>query len=99
MGPTLNTAAGMDAYALTDRGTWLSFENPQNLEIVVEGDPRLFNQYGIILVDPEKHPHVKADLGQTFIDWVISDEGQQAIAEFTINGQQLFFPNAGQGSS
>jgi tungstate transport system substrate-binding protein len=99
MGPTLNTAAGMDAYALTDRGTWLSFENPQNLEILVEGDPRLFNQYGIILVNPEKHPHIKVDLGQTFIDWVISDEGQQAIAEFKINGEQLFFPNAGQGSS
>jgi tungstate transport system substrate-binding protein len=99
MGPTLNTAAGMDAYALTDRGTWLSFENPQNLEIVVEGDPRLFNQYGIILVNPEKHPHVKADLGQTFVDWVLSDAGQQAIADFKINGQQAFFPNAGQGSS
>jgi tungstate transport system substrate-binding protein len=99
MGPTLNTAAGMDAYALTDRGTWLSFENPQNLAIVVEGDPRLFNQYGIILVNPEKHPHVKADLGQTFIDWVLSDGGQQAIADFQINGQQAFFPNAGQGSS
>jgi tungstate transport system substrate-binding protein len=99
MGPTLNTAAGMDAYALTDRGTWLSFENPQNLEIVVEGDPRLFNQYGIILVNPEKHPHVKAELGQTFIDWVLSDEGQQAIAEFTINGQQQFFPNAEGGQS
>ena len=99
MGPTLNTAAGMDAYALTDRGTWLSFENPQNLEIVVEGDPRLFNQYGIILVNPEKHPHVKAELGQTFIDWVLSDEGQQAIAEFKINGQQAFFPNAKSGQS
>ena len=99
MGPTLNTAAGMDAYALTDRGTWLSFENPQNLEIVVEGDPRLFNQYGIILVNPEKHPHVKVDLGQTFIDWVLSDAGQQAIADFQIHGQQAFFPNAGQGSS
>ena len=99
MGPTLNTAAGMDAYALTDRGTWLSFENPQNLEILVEGDTRLFNQYGIILINPEKHPHVKADLGQTFIDWVLSDEGQQAIAEFKINGQQAFFPNARQRSS
>ncbi|HEX2478184.1 MAG TPA: substrate-binding domain-containing protein [Geminicoccaceae bacterium] len=99
MGPTLNTAAGMDAYALTDRGTWLSFENPQNLEIVVEGDPRLFNQYGIILVNPEKHPHVKAELGQTFIDWVLSDAGQQAIAEFKINGQQAFFPNAKSGQS
>jgi tungstate transport system substrate-binding protein len=99
MGPTLNTAAGMDAYALTDRGTWLSFENPQNLEIVVEGDPRLFNQYGIILVNPEKHPHVKAELGQTFIDWVLSDEGQEAIGAFQISGQQAFFPNAKQGSS
>ena len=99
MGPTLNTAAGMDAYALTDRGTWLSFDNRQDLEIAVEGDPRLFNQYGIILVNPEKHPHVKADLGQTFIDWVISDQGQEAIGAFQINGQQAFFPNARQGSS
>jgi tungstate transport system substrate-binding protein len=99
MGPTLNTAAGMDAYALTDRGTWLSFDNRQNLEIAVEGDPRLFNQYGIILVSPEKHPHVKADLGQTFIDWVLSDEGQEAIGAFEINGQRAFFPNAGQGQS
>ena len=99
MGPTLNTAAGMDAYALTDRGTWLSFENRQNLEIAVEGDPRLFNQYGIILVNPERHPHVKAALGQTFIDWVLSDEGQEAIGAFEISGQQAFFPNAGQGSS
>jgi tungstate transport system substrate-binding protein len=99
MGPTLNTAAGMDAYALTDRGTWLSFENPQNLEILVEGDPRLFNQYGIILVDPAKHPHVKADLGQAFIDWVLSDEGQDAIGAFKINGQQAFFPNAKAGQS
>jgi tungstate transport system substrate-binding protein len=99
MGPTLNVAAGMDAYALTDRGTWLSFENRQNLEIVVEGDPRLFNQYGIILVNPEKHPHVKADLGQTFIDWVLSDGGQEAIGAFEINGQQAFFPNAVKGES
>jgi tungstate transport system substrate-binding protein len=99
MGPTLNTAAGMDAYALTDRGTWLSFDNRQNLEIAVEGDPRLFNQYGIILVSPEKRPHVKADLGQTFIDWVLSDEGQEAIGGFEINGQRAFFPNARQGQS
>ncbi len=99
MGPTLNTAAGMDAYALTDRGTWLSFDNRQNLEILVEGDPRLFNQYGIILVNPEKHPHVKAALGQTFIDWVLSDQGQDAIGAFKINGQQAFFPNAKAGSS
>src|SRR5262245_11423516 len=99
MGPTLNTAAGMDAYALTDRGTWLAFDNRQNLAILVEGDPRLFNQYGIILVNPAKHPHVKAELGQTFIDWVLSDEGQEAIAQFKINGEQAFFPNAKQGSS
>jgi tungstate transport system substrate-binding protein len=99
MGPTLNTAAGMDAYALTDRGTWLSFDNRQNLEIAVEGDPRLFNQYGIILVNPEKHAHVKADLGQKFIDWVISDEGQEAIGAFQINGQPAFFPNAKRGES
>jgi tungstate transport system substrate-binding protein len=94
MGPTLNTAAGMDAYALTDRGTWLAFDNRQNLAIMVEGDPRLFNQYGIILVNQAKHPHVKAELGQTFIDWVLSAEGQDAIAAFKINGQQAFFPNA-----
>jgi tungstate transport system substrate-binding protein len=99
MGPTLNTAAGMNAYALTDRGTWLSFDNRQNLEILVEGDPRLFNQYGIILVNPEKHPHLKAELGQTFIDWVLSDQGQEAIGAFKINGEQAFFPNAKQGSS
>jgi tungstate transport system substrate-binding protein len=99
MGPTLNTAAGMDAYALTDRGTWLSFDNRQNLAILVEGDPRLFNQYGIILVNPAKHPHVKAEFGQTFIDWVLSDEGQDAIGAFKINGQQAFFPNAKAGSS
>ena len=99
MGPTLNTAAGMDAYALTDRGTWLAFDNRQNLAILVEGDPRLFNQYGIILVNPAKHPHVKTELGQTFIDWVLSDEGQDAIGAFKINGEQAFFPNAKAGSS
>jgi tungstate transport system substrate-binding protein len=99
MGPTLNTAAGMDAYVLTDRGTWLNFDNRQNLEIVVEGDPQLFNQYGIILVSPEKHPHVKADMGQKFIDWVLSDEGQEAIGAYAINGQQAFFPNAESGQS
>jgi tungstate transport system substrate-binding protein len=98
MGPTLNTAAGMGAYALADRGTWLSFKNKGDLEIVVEGDKRLFNQYGVILVNPEKHPHVKAADGQAFVDWLISPEGQQAIADFKIDGQQLFFPNheAGQ---
>jgi tungstate transport system substrate-binding protein len=99
MGATLNTAAGMDAYALADRGTWLGFDNKQNLAILVEGDPRLFNQYGIILVSPEKHPHVKEEVGRTFIDWVLSDEGQEALGEFRIKGQQAFFPNAGEGQS
>ncbi len=96
MGPTLNTAAGLAAYALTDRGTWLSFENKQDLTILVEGDKRLFNQYGVILVNPEKHAHVKTDWAQAFIDWLISAEGQQAIAGYQINGQQLFFPNANE---
>jgi tungstate transport system substrate-binding protein len=94
MGPTLNTAAGMNAYALADRGTWLSFKNRGNLVISVEGDQRLFNQYGIILVNPAKHPHVKKDLGQAFIDWIVSPEGQVAIAGYKIGGEQLFFPNA-----
>jgi tungstate transport system substrate-binding protein len=94
MGPTLNTAAGMNAYALTDRGTWLSFKNRGDLVISVEGDQRLFNQYGIILVNPAKHAHVKKDMGQAFIDWVISADGQKAIADYKINGEQLFFPNA-----
>jgi tungstate transport system substrate-binding protein len=98
MGPTLNTAAGMGAYALTDRGTWISFENKGNLAILVEGDPRLANPYGIILVNPEKHAHIKQQMGQQFIDWVIA-QGQQAIADFKLNGQQLFFPNAKQGQS
>ncbi len=95
MGPTLNTASGMNAYALTDRGTWLSFKNRGNLAVVVEGDRRLFNQYGVILVNPDKHPHVKKAMGQAFIDWLVSDEGQKAIGDYKINGQQLFFPNAG----
>jgi tungstate transport system substrate-binding protein len=94
MGQTLNTASGMNAYALTDRGTWLSFKNPGELQVAVEGDRRLFNQYGVILVNPAKHAHVKKDMGQAFIDWLLSKEGQQAIAEYTINGRQLFFPNA-----
>jgi tungstate transport system substrate-binding protein len=94
MGPTLNTASGMNAYALTDRGTWISFKNRGDLEISVEGDQRLFNQYGVILVNPAKHPHVKKDMGQAFVDWVVSAEGQKAIAEYQLNGQQLFFPNA-----
>jgi len=94
MGPTLNTASGMNAYALTDRGTWLSFRNRGELVVSVEGDRRLFNQYGIMLVNPAKHAHVKKDLGQTFVDWVISAEGQKAIADYRIGGEQLFFPNA-----
>ena len=94
MGATLNTAAGMNAYALTDRGTWLSFKNRAQLGIAVEGDKRLFNQYGVILVNPAKHAHVKKDMAQQFIDWLVSDEGQKAIADYKINGQQLFFPNA-----
>jgi tungstate transport system substrate-binding protein len=94
MGPTLNTAAAMDAYALTDRGTWLSFKNRGDLGIVVEGDQRLFNQYGVMLVNPAKHPHVKKELGQRFVDWLISADGQKTIADYKINGKQLFFPDA-----
>ena len=93
MGPTLNTAAAMNAYALTDRGTWLSFKNRQSLVIVVEGDQKLFNQYGVMLVNPAKHPHVKKELGMAFVDWVTSPEGQAAIAGYKIGGEQLFFPN------
>ena len=94
MGATLNTAAASNAYTLTDRATWIAFKNKQDLVIEVEGDKRLFNQYGIMLVNPAKHPHVKKDLGQAFVDWIVSPEGQQAIAGFKLNGQQLFFPNA-----
>ena len=93
MGPTLNTAAGMGAYALTDRGTWLNFKNRGDLTILVEGDKRLFNQYGVTLVNPAKFPTVKQADGQTFIDWVLSAEGQQAIANYKIGGQQVFYPN------
>jgi len=96
MGPALNSAAGMNAYILSDRGTWLSFKNRADLVIVVEGDQRLFNQYGVMLVNPAKHPNVKKEMGQAFVDWVISAEGQKAIAEYKINGEQLFFPNAGK---
>ena len=99
MGPTLNTAAGMNAYTLTDRGTWLSFQNRGDLDVLVQGDAKLFNQYGVILVNPEKHPNVKADLGQQFVDWLISPEGQKAIAEYKIGGEQLFFPNASSTAS
>jgi len=95
MGPTLNTASGMNAYALTDRGTWLSFKNRGDLVIAVQGDRHLFNQYGVMLVNPANHPHVKKAMGQVFIDWLISPEGQKAIAEYRIGGAQLFFPNAG----
>jgi tungstate transport system substrate-binding protein len=94
MGAALNTASAMGGYVLTDRGTWLSFKNKGDLEVLLEGDKRLFNQYGIMLVNPAKHPHVKKDLSQQFIDWVISAEGQGAIRSYQINGQQLFFPNA-----
>jgi tungstate transport system substrate-binding protein len=94
MGPTLNTASSMNGYVLTDRGTWLSFRNRGDLAILVEGDQKLFNQYGVMLVNPEKHPHVKKDLGQQFVDWVVSPQGQAAIAGYKIGGEQLFFPNA-----
>ena len=94
MGPALNSAAGMNAYILSDRGTWLSFKNRADLVIAVEGDTRLFNQYGVMLVNPAKHPNVKKEMGQAFVDWVISPEGQKAIADYKINGEQLFFPNA-----
>jgi tungstate transport system substrate-binding protein len=94
MGAALNTASASNAYVLADRGTWISFKNRGDLAIVVEGDNRLFNQYGVILVNPDKHKHVKKGLGQAFIDWLISPEGQKAIADYKIGGQQLFFPNA-----
>jgi tungstate transport system substrate-binding protein len=94
MGPALNTAASMNAYILADRGTWLSFRNRGDLGIIVEGDTKLFNQYGVILVNPAKHAHVKQADGQKFIDWVVSAEGQKAIAGYKIGGEQLFFPNA-----
>lgn len=94
MGATLNVAAGMDAYTLTDRATWLAFQNRGSLEIVTQGDDILFNQYGVILVNPAKHPNVKAEAGQAFINWLIGAEGQSAIAAYKINSEQLFFPNA-----
>jgi tungstate transport system substrate-binding protein len=94
MGAALNTASASNSYVLTDRGTWLSFKNRGELGVVVEGDNRLFNQYGVILVNPERHKHVKQELGQAFIDWLISPEGQNAINGYKIGGQQLFFANA-----
>jgi tungstate transport system substrate-binding protein len=94
MGATLNAAVGMDAYTLTDRGTWISFKHKDGLEILVQGDPALFNQYGVIRVNPEHCPNVKVEAGQKFVDWVLSPEGQAVIASYKIGGQQLFFPNA-----
>lgn len=94
MGAALNTASASNAYVLADRGTWLSFKNRGDLVIAVEGDKRLFNQYGVMLVNPEKYPSVKKDLGQQLIDWLVSSEGQKAIADYKINGEQLFYPNA-----
>ena len=94
MGPALNTASSMNAYILADRGTWLSFKNRGELVVLVEGDPRLFNPYGVMLVNPGKHPHVKKAEGQAFIDWLVSSEGQAAIASYKIGGEQLFFPDA-----
>jgi tungstate transport system substrate-binding protein len=99
MGPALNTATSMNAYVLADRGTWLAFKNRGDLTILVEGDKRLFNQYGVMLVNPEKHPNVKKDLGQQFIDWLVSPAGQKAIADYRINGEQLFYPNATDSSA
>jgi tungstate transport system substrate-binding protein len=95
MGPALNTASAMNAYALTDRGTWLSFRNRGELKVLVEGDRRLFNPYGVMLVNPARHPHVKAQAGQRFIDWLVSPAGQKAIADFRVDGEPLFFPGAG----
>ena len=94
MGPALNIASSLDAYALTDRGTWLAFKNRGTLTVLVEGDQRLFNQYGVIVVNPAKHPHVKVQLAQAFADWVLSADGQATIAAYRIGGEQLFFPNA-----
>lgn len=98
MGPALNMASASNAYVLTDRGTWLSFRNRGELGVLVEGDRRLFNQYGVMLVNPARHPHVKAAEGQAFIDWLVSGEGQKAIADYRIGGEQLFFPNAAGAS-
>jgi len=96
MGPALNIGSSSDAYVLTDRGTWLRSQNRGNLAVLVEGDKRLYNQYGVIVVNPAKHPHVKKDLAQAFADWVLSANGQDAIAAYRINGEQLFFPNANE---
>jgi tungstate transport system substrate-binding protein len=98
MGPTLNTAAAMDAYTLSDRGTWLSFKNRRDLAIIVAGDRRLFNQYGVMLVNPARHPSVKKELGMAFIDWLVSPEGQATIAAYKIGSEELFFPDAARGN-
>jgi tungstate transport system substrate-binding protein len=95
MGPALNTASALDAYILADRGTWLAFKNRADLVILVQGDPSLFNPYGVMLVNPDRHPGVKAKQGQAFIDWLVSPEGQQAIAGYRVGGEPLFFPSAG----
>ena len=94
MGPALNIGSSSDAYVLTDRGTWLNFKNRGNLAILVEGDTRLFNQYGVIVVNPAKHPQIKSALAQAFADWVVSADGQATIAAYRVGGEQLFFPNA-----
>ena len=94
MGAALNTAGADNGYVLSDRGTWIHFKNKGDLQILVEGDKRMFNQYGVMLVNPEKHPNVKKQLGQQFIDFLISPEGQKVIANYKINGEQLFYPNA-----
>src|SRR5205823_6513273 len=99
MGAALNIASASNAYVLSDRGTWLSFKNRGDLAISVQGDKRLFNQYGVMLVNPEKHPGVKKELGQAFIDWLVSPEGQKAIADYKIGGEQLFYPNADDPSA
>ena len=94
MGPALNTASSMNAYILADRGTWLAFKNRGELGIVVEGDKRLFNPYGVMLVNPARHPHVKVSEGSAFIEWIVSKEGQDAIASYKVGGEQLFFADA-----
>ncbi|HET9718384.1 MAG TPA: extracellular solute-binding protein [Pseudolabrys sp.] len=99
MGPALNTAGASNAYVLSDRGTWIHFKNKGDLQILVEGDKRMFNQYGVMLVNPQKHPNVKKEYGQQFIDWLVSPEGQKAIANYKINGEQLFYPNANDPSA
>jgi tungstate transport system substrate-binding protein len=99
MGAALNTASASGAYVLSDRGTWIHFKNKADLVVVVEGDKRMFNQYGVMLVNPAKHPNVKKELGQQFIDYLISPEGQKDISNYKINGEQLFYPNANDHSA